>query len=629
MKEQNYEHHTEMREIMKRWIHPDDPYQMNWVEGKKEWGTVKCPAGISVQIEQKAENDILTERYVFTNESSHDIFTSATDIAIYTPFNDNYEAAKVCMTNRCHTHIWCGKNVSYIMALRMGKEAPHLGLMLTKGSLEGYSAERDLEKSSNDRGDFLLHPEPFHLRPKESYLIEWILFWHNGKEDFYTKLREFENYIEVKADSYTVFKEELIQIQITPMNQMPIIVTDLSNGEKKSLEKEGNTYILREYANQTGERNYSIQAREIRTTCSILVMPKLLELVEKRCEFIARKQQYHATDREEPLDGAYLVYDTEEKHLYYQAQNDYNAARERVGMGILFAEYLKKTSNIELYDSLMQYKAYIEREIINPETGEVFNEIGRDASVQRLYNCPWIALFYIKLYELTKESENLTLAFRVLRTYYQKGGAKFYAIEIPAAEMIAYLEKEGRKEEKEELLGYLKEHAEFIIQTATNYPCHEVYYEQSIVAPAANFLFDIYEITKEERYLTEAEKQLEILELFNGLQPDYHLYEVSIRHWDGFWFGKYQIYGDTFPHYWSALTGNAYRKKAKIRNEKAYLKKADASYRGVLSLFQPDGSASCAMVYPITVNGIRAHFYDPYANDQDWGLYFILNAVQE
>ena len=52
-----------------------------------------------------------------------------------------------------------------------------------------------------------------------------------------------------------------------------------------------------------------------------------------------------------------------------------------------------------------------------------------------------------------------------------------------------------------------------------------------------------------------ARKQLDVLELFNGIEPSYHLREVAIRHWDGYWFGKRKLYGDTFPHYWSALTG--------------------------------------------------------------------------
>ncbi len=59
--------------------------------------------------------------------------------------------------------------------------------------------------------------------------------------------------------------------------------------------------------------------------------------------------------------------------------------------------------------------------------------------------------------------------------------------------------------------------------------------------------------------------------------------------------------------------------------ESGYFKeKADRTLKGVLSLFHEDGSASCAMVYPMSVNGVRAGFYDAWANDQDWGLYFAL-----
>lgn len=93
---------------------------------------------------------------------------------------------------------------------------------------------------------------------------------------------------------------------------------------------------------------------------------------------------------------------------------------------------------------------------------------------------------------------------------------------------------------------------------APHYPPFEVNYEQSIVAPAANILLQLYLLTREEKYLEDGKKQLQILELFNGHQPDYHLYETAIRHWDGYWFGKNRMYGDTFPHYWSGLTGNCF-----------------------------------------------------------------------
>ena len=52
--------------------------------------------------------------------------------------------------------------------------------------------------------------------------------------------------------------------------------------------------------------------------------------------------------------------------------------------------------------------------------------------------------------------------------------------------------------------------------------------------------------------------------------------------------------------------------------------KADAIYRGVLSMFRPDGRATCACMFPETVNGRPGNYDDPLANDQDWGLYFAL-----
>ena len=60
-----------------------------------------------------------------------------------------------------------------------------------------------------------------------------------------------------------------------------------------------------------------------------------------------------------------------------------------------------------------------------------------------------------------------------------------------------------------------------------NYPAHEVDYEQSIVAPAAIYMCELYQITGEETYLAEAARQLQVLELFQGDQPDYHLNQVA------------------------------------------------------------------------------------------------------
>ena len=105
--------------------------------------------------------------------------------------------------------------------------------------------------------------------------------------------------------------------------------------------------------------------------------------------------------------------------------------------------------------------------------------------------------------------------------------------------------------------------------------------------------------------------------------------EAAIRHWDGYWFGKRKCLGDTYPHYWSALSGYAYAVSGQYGITGDYTEKADRTLRAVLSLFREEGSASCAMVYPMSVNGRAAAFYDPWANDQDWGLYYTLKYGEE
>jgi hypothetical protein len=113
------------------------------------------------------------------------------------------------------------------------------------------------------------------------------------------------------------------------------------------------------------------------------------------------------------------------------------------------------------------------------------------------------------------------------------------------------------------------------------------------------------------------------------MQPDYHLNNIAIRHWDGFWFGKRETWGDVFPHYWSMLSAIAFNLYAECTGNIEYRTKAEIIARNNLCLFFEDGSASCAYIYPNKVNGIEAKFYDPFANDQDWALYFYLQIFNK
>ena len=44
-------------------------------------------------------------------------------------------------------------------------------------------------------------------------------------------------------------------------------------------------------------------------------------------------------------------------------------------------------------------------------------------------------------------------------------------------------------------------------------------------------------------------------------------------------------------------------------------------------MISPDGRGSCAYVYPETINGQRGKYADPWANDQDWGLYYYIRGT--
>lgn len=600
----------------------NDKYHMNWLREDCEYAKTECPKELACEVHSQKNGDILKTSVIFTNIGCRPVFTSLDSIGIYMPLNDRYEGSEICIKERCHTHIFCGGDISYIMALRMGGEAPHLGMVLTEGSLGGYSIKRDFAKMSNDRGLFILHPSPAELQPGESMKLAWTIFPHEGKVDFYRKLAAFPGMVLVSADKYVCFSKETVRITVRPSFDASAV---LVNGMPAAKTEDG--FIYDYHADACGEQILNIEADQVKTYCRLLVQEDLQKLAGKRCRFIVGKQQYNGDCP--MLRGSFLAYDNEEKHVYYSDNNDYNGGRERVGMGLLIARYLQKHEDAQLRASLDFYTEFVLRELVDAGSGEVYNDVGRDGSYERLYNMPWYATLFVELYQLDGKREHLLYAYRILMKYYSKGGHTFYAIELPVLSVSRALRAAGMEEELLKLTAMFKKHADYISDIGTAYPPSEVNYEQSIVAPAANILLQVYILTGEEAYLKAGESQLNVLELFNGLAPDFHLYETAIRHWDGYWFGKRKLYGDTFPHYWSGLTGNVYALYSWITGSGEYKKKAMDSVKGVLPLLFPDGSASCACLFPHSVNGIRADFYDPYANDQDWGLYFLLRLEAE
>ena len=566
-----------------------------WINGEFHlWGEVKAPRGIALSvIRQMTAKGRVYEEYSFENTTKETIKVETGDLGIWVPFNDSYDSADKSVRYNCHAHLWCGGESSYVCCLSMSGKAPHLGLVVTSGSIDNYLIER--EKNSNDRGDIMLIVSPTVIKPREKYTVSWELFEHNY-DNFFSILEEYSNYVPVISKTFTFFESENATISI--------------NSVDKTLPKNIGY-------NKIKEKNYSY---------SYQILPDFHDLVKKRCLFIVNNQQ----ERKGVLRGAYLIYDNETHSRFFEdiPFPDHNAGRERVGMGVLIAKFLQLQFDNELYASLMEYVDFIMREHFDSTTGEVFNSINRDNSWRRLYNNAWFATFFRELYKLTKDTIFLKYMCGAFYDLYNNGGKNFYPLNIELYDSIKCLEESKMDEEKEKLLFLFRQNADYILSKGIHYPSLEVRFEDNIVTPAGSILLQMFRLTGEKKYLIGSKEHLNIHKIFLFFQPDAHMHGVSIHHWDDFWFGKRKLYGDTYPHYWSTAGSLFYAQMSIVEKDKLLKQKyediARAGIRSCLGNFFPDGSATCAIIKPFSINGFRGEFADPWANDQDWAMYHAL-----
>ncbi len=616
-------------------VNEADKDHMNFVEGQNSWGMIQgatfvsceeIPDGIravyettklTVTVTRRCQNQRLTEEYRFRNKLSSDVFLRRGEVGIYTTWNDSYDLAEKCLPYHCHTHIWCGGDVSWVYARKMGMCDFGLGLVLLKGSLDTYSIERDLSQWSNDRGDIIVHPSPFVLAPGEEMVLSWELFWYKDGH-FFASLSQYPRGFVVRSEAYTVFTDEKICFTVN----RPAVRVWLGETELPVETVDGSSVVTYQ-PERLGEHVFAIEKDGIRTKAEFYVQLPFPALVKKRVEFIVNKQQYHKEGS--ALDGAYLIYDNEEERMYFDNLNgDHNASRERLVMGLLVAKYLQYCPDKAIYDSFMKYYRFVSREFYNEETGEVFDTIGMDPTRKRLYNAPWMSMLVMELYKLTGDKSYLTKMCKLLDVYYTIGGERFYPNGLTMLETVEALREAGMDGEAEALLAKYKVHVGNIVAIGIDYPPHEVKFEQTIVSPGAALTAQMYMLTGDTSLITACEKQVKLLERFNGEQPSYHCNQLAIRHWDAYWFGKRHLFGDTFPHVASIHSSDAFLQYGQIAGDSYYRDIAVRGMRNNLCCFREDGRAYSSYVYPFAVNGVRGEYYDPWANEQDGALYFMI-----
>lgn len=635
------------------WVMATDGSQYPWVTEKYRWGAgrmkvngtlaeyspdVPLENGLIVRVAQKIVGDDLIETYTFSNEGRETLQLS--DIEVNTPLNDNYPNAETCLANRFHAHIWAAGTAGYVNAIRMSAKAPHLGLMMVKGGLDGYSIhERGGAKgSSNFRGVIALNITPdgipghssITLRKGQSFSFSWRLFEHKGWEDFYAKMIE-RGGMQVNAKRYVGKLGSVLTYEVKT-----------SKGIKTK------QYTI----DRVGDIRVPIKFRKGETYIELLGVREGMEIATRRADFILNHQIYHAAEGDEAgmkRDGAILPYDNaiEKIHCNWEQENnwsDANEGRERLGSATFLAylAYQQKKEGKEehLTPVLRKYASFV-RTHLQDEDFRTWTDADKENSPSgqktRFYNYPWVAHFYCVMAMLTGEKEYAEWACGTILKCYAHGGYKFYYIDMPVTESVTIAEQMCSKEMADQLLAEYCKQAEAYMATGLNFPKQEVNYEQSIVAPSVSFLCELALVLKSRQpshpllpeIISYVKETMPVVEAFGGQQPSSHLNDISIRHWDGFWFGRPQQWGDTFPHYWSCVTGECFMYFGRLTGDEDYERRAVNILWGNMSLFTDDGRGGAAFIYPTRVNEKACHGLNPFANDQDNALMYLMKWIDE
>lgn len=593
---------------------------------------------IKVERTTSGRQQTFTEKYSFKNAGNESLDLAsrgAVSFAIYTPFNDYYTNTSDVLQNRAHAHVWAhGGGTAWVKMSQMGGHDRDLGLVIVKGALSGYSVEgRDGTTLSNTRGVFLLHPDMPTLGPGEQGEIEWTFFWHQGWDDFFQQCKDIsDQFVAFDVSTYTITPGENSTIELS--GSRVNAETTINGGSPTNCNGTKCSYTYS--SNKIGEQKLTVTTfksnEAVNLTIFLNSVPPLDELLSSRVTFITQHQQVDAPNSS--LNGAYVLYDNQmEGQVLFDKRSDRNAGRERVGMGNFIARWLRRNEDAAVLSSFEDYYQFVCTQL-QDETGYVLNGPGNRG--KRLYNWPWVMQLHVVTSALNMSPSGPTAGLNplerfmlTLESFYAEGGAELYAIGLPIYEGLQALNASGNVSAYERALTLFKEHGKRIADRGLDYPAFEVNFEQSIVAPAAVMLLELYRWTGDHTWLTAAELQLETLLRFSGKQPDYRVHDVAIRHWDGYWFGKDRMWGDTFPHHWSTLNAVALHHYGQAVGDNSYGRIADGIIRSNLALFDEDGRGSCAWIYPTSVNGRPGHYADPYANDQDWVLNHLLQIRED
>ncbi len=612
------------------WTQRGDGEEIPWVTSAYRWGTgtlkvngedrawskpvsiadgetVYRPAeGVEVHVRREPKDDGFDEAYEWRNVSEKPVALS--EIDVHVPFNDNYLPRHEMWSRRCFAHVWAGGSSAWVCAMRMGGKAPHLGLAVTSGAVDAYELKlRDIKMGlSNYRGVIALSPPDVTLGPGESASVSWRLFPFADKADFFRRVRELGG-VSVSVSDWTVTRRE------------PVDVTFEWNGGKTTkhviFEREGRVCVPFEYG--AGKRTFA----------ELNAIDDPFEHVLRRARFLVAHQQVNEPGS--PYDGAFTQYDMETglQRRWWEVGGsaDHEPGAERLGIGVSLAVLAQHGYRDEFEKPLRRYADFVLK-LCHPD-GYVYASLS-PKSRRRDFNSPWASEFFLEMYKLTGEMPYLEKAYEILLAVILRKGT-LILVESPDAGLVKTLRKAGRETEARRLEDALVRSKELGLKVAkADERIEEVNFSPEFAASRILQLLAVFDFTGDRRFLDAVTDFLPAFEANLAPLPSAWCHDIGLHHWDGYWFGKRQCWGDTQPNHWNGTGADAFAELARhgIGADENRLRSRKIG-RQVLTLIRPDGGAGCAFVYPDRVNGHPAKFLDPLANDQDWVvLYYLRNS---
>jgi hypothetical protein len=577
--------------------------------------------GLTLTVSRRGGSELM-ERYEWRNTSAHEV--TVTGLGLQIPFADHYPSAAEALERCVHAHVFPGGTWSWVLAQPMSGEGRCLGLVVREGSVAGYSIEsRNPMTQSNIRGHLVLQvtdrarnatafggQPAIILPPGGSYTLAWTLHWYGDVDAFLADTAPPARFSAMSAPVGSEIRVETSAPVSCTAEALRVRPTD--GGVAVSASRPG---------------SYQLQLDGART--EVLFHLPVRHYVEARAAYILAHQR--AAQRPGLLAHALVPVDTRTGLTVDDGGwADWTDGSERIGMAIL----LQRARNLgwltdDVEPALAGWASFARAHLVD-HTGATRRGSAGYAYGARIYDAPWMAEFFLERYRATGDPADLELAGRVLTRVVELGANTFLGIgysemAVAVAEALAGA---GSAEAASVLRAHVVTSAEHFLALGRGLPEHEVAYEQSIVAPLLNLLIDAHRLTGDDRFAAGISERLPWLLSFGGPQPHARLQGIAIRHWDGYWFGLDRLWGDVFPHHWSALTATVLTRLPEgLRTERTE-ELALAILRANLANDDESGSATCAFVMPSSVDGRAAHRADPLANDQDWHLALWLRLFQ-